>query len=157
MNGQPVWLASVSRLRPNGRTLYVPEWSPRQMREGERLLREVLAGVGDTSRERLFRMNVTLCMHRAATNEEVQAQAPWFLTARGNGLAGGPVEILSETEAGSQSTRPCHHPGKYIIDSSNPHGWIPADCGSCPPCLARSSCALEQLREGTVNEPEPNV
>lgn len=109
------------------------------MREAERKLREMVAGVGNTTRERLFRMNVTLCLHRAATDDEVQSQAPWFLTARGNGLAGGPVQVLSETEPGSPSTRPCHNPKRHIIDGRNDHGWIPVDCGSCVPCLARQA------------------
>ena len=138
MKGQPVWLASVSRIRPNGKTLYVPEWSASQMRSGEKELRAMLEGVGDTSRERLFRMNVTLCLHRAATDEEVAAQPTWFLTAPGNGLAGGPVEVLSETEEGSPSTRPCLKPRRQVIEGGSPFGWIPLDCGLCPPCLARS-------------------
>lgn len=139
MNGQPVWLASISRMRPNGKTLYVPEWSAAQMRDAERRVRELVWGVGNPTRERLFRMNVTLCLHRAATDAEVRAQAPWFLTAPGSGLAGGPVQVLSETEPGSQSTRPCHHPERYPIDRNNTHAWIPIDCGSCVPCLARKA------------------
>ena len=46
MDGQPVWLASISRAR-HGRTFYVPEWTPVQLRQAERLLRCVLEGVGD--------------------------------------------------------------------------------------------------------------
>lgn len=137
MKGQPVWLASVSRIRANGETFYVPEWSPSQLRAAEKLLRGVVAGVGNPDRERLFRMNVTLCLHRAATDEEVAAQPPWFLTARGQGLAGGPVQVLSETEEGSPSTRPCVKPKRYVIDPSSPFGWIPVDCGACESCLAR--------------------
>jgi len=137
MNGQPVWLASISRMRPNGQTLYVPEWSPTQLREAEKSLRQVVEGIGNTKRERLFRMNVTLCLHRAATDEEVGAQPDWFLKAPGNGLAGGPVEVLSETELGAQSTRPCHAPQRLSLRDRNPHAWLPVDCGQCPPCLAR--------------------
>jgi len=132
-----VWLASISRIRPNGQTLYVPEWSESQMRQAERQLREMVEGVGNTTRERLFRMNVTLCLHRAATDDEVAAQPGWFLTCPGNGLAGGPVEVLSETETGSESTRPCRSPKKFVIDPRSPHGWIPTDCGVCEPCVAR--------------------
>lgn len=109
------------------------------MREAERQLREIVEGVGNTHRERLFRMNITLCLHRAATDEEVAAQPEWFRTAPGNGLAGGPVAVLSETEIGSDSTRPCHNPKRFVIDPSSPHGWIPQDCGKCPSCLARES------------------
>lgn len=139
MKGQPVWLASISRIRPNGKTVYVPEWSPSQLRSGEKALRELLIGVGNTSRERLFRMNVTLCLHRAATDAEVAEQPFWFLSAPGNGLAGGPVQVLSETEVGSASTRPCLNPRKYVIDRTSPHGWIPCDCGQCEPCFARAA------------------
>lgn len=109
------------------------------MRAAEKLLRETVAGVGNSARERLFRMNVTLCLHRAATDEEVAAQPPWFLTAPGNGLAGGPVQVLNETEEGSQSTKPCFNPVRYVIDRDSPHGWIPTDCGQCEPCLAREA------------------
>lgn len=136
MNGQPVWLASLSRARPNGQTHYVPEWSQAQFREAERLLRGVVFGVGNPERERLFRMNVTLCLHRAATDEEVAMQPEWFLTAKG-GLAGPPVEIISETEPGSASTRPCANPKRQILDKWNPHGWIPVGCGECESCRAR--------------------
>lgn len=137
MNGQPVWLASISRIRPNWKTLYVPEWSESQRREAERQLRKMVEGVGNTSRERLFRMNVTLCLHRAATKDEVSDQQEWFMTCPGSGLAGGPVEVIFETEIGSESTRPCKTPRKRVIEPENPHGWIPIDCGSCEPCIAR--------------------
>jgi len=117
--------------------VYVPEWSPSQRRDAERLLRRLLDGVGDTTRERLFRMNVTLCLHRAATDAEVTAQPPWFLQAPGYGLAGGPVEVLSETVPGSPSTRPCIAPSRHVLEAGNPHAWIPVDCGQCEPCHAR--------------------
>lgn len=138
MKGQPVWLASISRRRDNGRVLYVPEWSASQRRDAERVLRRVVRGVGNPDRERLFRMNVTLCLHRAATDAEVRAAPPWFLTASGCGLAGGPVEILTETEIGSASTRPCEHPRRRILEPGAVHGWLPVDCGLCEPCRARA-------------------
>lgn len=111
------------------------------MREAERSLRAIVEGVGNVERQRLFRMNVTLCLHKAATNEEVATQSDRFLTANGTGLAGGPVQVLSETEPGSQSTRPCHNPRKFVIDGDNAHGWIPLDCGDCEPCLSRDAVA----------------
>jgi hypothetical protein len=141
MNGQPVWLASISRIRNNGTRFYVPEWSESQLRDAERRLRLVVDGVGDVTKERLFRMNVTLCLHRAATDAEVAAQPDWFLKAPGCGLAGGPVQVLSETIAGSLSTKPCEAPRKQVIDRYSVHGWIPVDCGACEPCRARSKCA----------------
>jgi hypothetical protein len=145
MDGQPVWLASVSRFRSNGRRLYVPEWSLSQMREGERELRRLLVNVGDPLRERVFRMNVTLCLHRAATDAEVEAQPDWFMAAAGNGLAGGPVAVIAETVAGAASTKPCVAPGKTIIDRHSMHGWIPKDCGACEPCRARARFDAESI------------
>lgn len=139
MNGQPVWLASISRRDTKGRRIYTPEWGSAVMGVAERLLRGVVQGVGNTSRERLFRMNVTLCLHRAASDEEVAAQSEEFRCAVGHGLAGGPVEILSETEQGAASTKPCQAPGRHVIDRTSPHGWIPVDCGECEPCRARTS------------------
>jgi hypothetical protein len=144
MGGQPVWLASIGRVdRRNGRRIYVPEWTDRQLLDGVRQLRQVLRGVGNTRRERLFRMNVTLCLHRAATDAEVALQPPWFLTANGCGLAGGPIEILEETEPGTASTKPCAHPRREVIDDTNRYGWIPVDCGTCESCLARAACDVD--------------
>lgn len=139
MDGQPVWLASISRFRPNGNRSYVPEWSASQRRDAERQLRQLLNGVGDVTKERLFRMNVTLCLHRAATDAEVAAQPSWFLTAPGCGLAGGPVEVISETVAGSLSTKPCESPSKQVVDQRSPHGWLAVGCGQCAPCRARTT------------------
>ena len=138
MNGRPVWLASISRVRPNNRTLYVPEWSPAQRRDAERRLRALLEGAGDPTAERLFRMNLTLCLHRAARPDEIEAAPPWFVTAPGIGLAGGPVEILTETIAGAPSTKPCEAPGRRVLEAGHPHAWIPIDCGACAPCVARA-------------------
>jgi len=140
MDGQPVWLASLSRRRPNGRFVYVPDWSGPQRRDAERLLRTVLFGVGDPTRERLFRMNVTLCLHRAATDAEVAAQPAWFLEAPGCGLAGGPVEVLAESVPGALSTKPCERPIREPFDR-HPHGWLPVGCGECGPCRARDEAA----------------
>jgi hypothetical protein len=137
MDGQPVWLASISRKRENGRTIYVPEWSAAQLREAQKKLRQLLDGAGDVSRERLFRMNITLCLHRAATDAEVAAAPEWFLTAKGCGLAGGPVEVLAETVPGAPSTKPCLNPRMQVIEPGNKHAWIPVDCGRCEPCRAR--------------------
>jgi len=137
MNGQPVWLASISRRRPNGRVVYVPDWSAAQRREAEKRLRDLLAGVGDVTQERLFRMNVTLCLHRAASADDLAIAPPWFLTAEGCGLAGGPVEVLSETVPGAASTKPCLSPGRERLEPAHPHAWIPVDCGRCEPCRAR--------------------
>lgn len=141
-----MWLASISRRRPNGRLVYVPDWSASQRRDAERLLRSMVDGVGDATRERLFRMNITLCLHRAVTDAEVAAQPAWFLDARGCGLAGGPVEVLSETVPGALSTKPCAAPHRERFDSSSPHGWIPIGCGLCDSCRARQESAQKWMR-----------
>jgi hypothetical protein len=138
MDGQPVWLASFSRWRGD-LAIAVPRWSQDHLRDGEAELRSMLDGVGDPSRERLFRMNVTLCLHRAATDEEVSRMPSWFHTYPACALAGGPVKVLWENVPGSLSTKPCTKPTKRKLDKRDPLLWLPMDCGRCPPCVARSS------------------
>lgn len=138
MNGQPVWLVSMSLDRPDGRKLPVPRWPSGYRLEAPTRMREVLGGCGDEARERLFRMNVTMCLHRAATDAEVRTQPEWFLSAPGCGLAGGPVEVLWENVPGAASTKPCRAPRKHVLDRSDALMWLPVDCGKCPPCRARA-------------------
>ena len=143
MNGRPVWLASISRRRPSGTTLYVPEWSPAQLREAEKLLLRTLLGVGDPNQERLFRMNITLCLHRAASAWDLSHVPAWFYAAPGTGLAGGPVAILRETVPGRASTKPCLAPIRDPLPGPigiplSPHAWVPKDCGRCEPCRSRA-------------------
>ena len=138
MNGQPVWLASISRWKPNGEPLVVPRWSPEMRLDAETRLRAALSGVGDTARERLFRMNVTLCLHRAATAHEVAQQPEWFHSHPACGLAGGPVEVLWENTLGAASTKPCRNPLKRMLGKSDPLLWLPVDCGRCESCRARA-------------------
>jgi hypothetical protein len=101
-----------------------------------------LKGVGDPKRERLFRMNVTLCLHRVTTDAE--AEYLRVLTfGEADGLAGGPVEVIwSRGLALSDSCRPCEHPGRMLPDPRRPDLWIPTDCAECGPCRARAACAL---------------
>lgn len=137
MDGQPVWLASFSRW--NGDlAIAVPRWSNDALIDGEQRLRTLLSGVGDSSRERLFRMNITLCLHRAATDQEVAQMPPWFHTYPACGLAGGPVKVLWENVPGSESTKPCKAPVKIKLDKRDPLLWLPEDCGKCAPCRARA-------------------
>lgn len=139
MNGQPVWLASISRWR-EGSPVAVPRWSEATRLEAEAALRATLEGVGDSTRERLFRMNVTLCLHRAATAVEVAGQPDWFHTHPAIGLAGGPVEVLWENTLGADSTKPCRHPRKVQFPGAkDPLLWIPQDCGQCRSCRARAT------------------
>lgn len=136
MSGRPVWLASVSRRSAGGRLLATSEWRGRFDR-AYRLMRMHLRAVGDDSRERLFRMNVTLCLHRAVSDAELACfPAGWEKTL--GALAGGPVEVLwSKGLAPSESCLPCHAPGHELLDPNRPDLWVPADCGRCPPCRAR--------------------
>lgn len=142
MRGTPVWLASLSRTsRLTGLPYATGLWTAEMRAEGERLLKEALAGVGDPTRERLFRMNVTLCLHRALTADEVAGLPTSFHQAPPVDLAGGPVEVLWETEEGTPSTRPCVAPHHIPLPGlgSHPMLWLPGDCGACEPCRARAA------------------
>jgi len=138
MRGTPVWLASVSRRSPlNNNLIATGLWSQQTRDESAALLRRVLGPAGDSSRERLFRMNVTLCLHRAITAAAYGALPESFRTAEPTDLAGGPIEVLFESEEGRETTKPCHNPAKISLDPRNPLLWIPTDCNQCPPCIAR--------------------
>jgi len=140
MNGQPVWLASLSTRDKHGEVIATGNLKPYQVREAEVILRKALEGVGDPSRERLFRMNITMCLHRAATDIEVATAPLWWQESPGCGIAGGPVAILWENTPASDSCKPCEKPGHGIIYPSRPDLWFPVDCGSCAPCVARAAC-----------------
>jgi len=137
MGGRPVWLASAS-LRRGREIVATGEWSRTARQRIEQVLLDVLRGVGDRAAERLFRMNVTLCVHRALTPEEEAALPPSFHAGEPVDLAGGPVEILRETFNGAASTRPCERPEHHILDPYRPDLWLPGDCGACEPCRARA-------------------
>ena len=142
MDGVPVYLVSVSRRSPHtNRIRTVPTWSEAEREASITLMREVLAGAGDRRRERLFRMQVTLCLHRALSDDEIAALPAWFHAAEAIDIAGGPVEVLWENVVGKASTRPCERPRKRLLDPSSGQLdlWIPIDCGSCAPCQARSA------------------
>jgi hypothetical protein len=141
MNGQPVWLASISRrskLHP-GKPLATGLWSPQLRDESAALLRRLLGPAGNPARERLFRMNVTLCLHRACTDDEVAALPAYFHDDPPTGLAGGPIEVLWESEPGAATTRPCENPTRTFMGTTDPLLWVPLDCGACEPCRARAA------------------
>ena len=150
MDGQPVWLASLSRSNPITRErLPTTRWSPEQFAEAEDLLSDVLDGVGDESAQRSFRMQITLCRHRRVSDEE-QARLPMdFWDAPPVGLAGGPVAILWETVPGSLSTKPCANPRRKALSLTDPDLWIPIECGECPSCLARARLDADVLVAAT--------
>src|SRR4029453_11044398 len=140
MSGTPVWLASLSRWSPITREpIPTGRWSQVERDGAAALLREVLEGAGDPHRERHFRMNVTFCIHRAISTPEATALPVAFWHWPATGLAGGPVEILWESEPGSPSTRPCLNPTRSRLGSRDPDLWLPVDWGRCPPCLARAA------------------
>jgi hypothetical protein len=121
------------------------------MAESWALLRRCVGPAGNPNRERIFRMNVTVCLHRAATAEDLAQVPAWFHTAEPTDLAGGPVAVLWENEEGSLSTRPCQNPERIPLDRANPLLWFPGDCEQCPPCLAR--LAVQEGRDRATGAP----
>jgi hypothetical protein len=141
MQGRPVWLASLSRRVPGTDNIRATgRWSKKEIEAGYKRLAYALRGVGDPALERLFRMNVTLCLHRAATVEEV-AGLPASWHGDEAGLAGGPIEVLwSKGIEVTDSCLPCKSPKHYVVDRSRPDLWVPIDCRQCGPCRARQAC-----------------
>lgn len=115
MDGQPVWLASVSVAR-FGRRIGTAELTAEAGQMVRQLLFDVMEGVGDLAQQRLFRMNVTTCLHRAASAAEVATLPERFHTSPAIGIAGGPVEVLWETVPGKPSTRPCEKPARRVVN-----------------------------------------
>lgn len=153
MQGRPVWLASVSKRNRQG---IIPNtrWGAYHRREAVDLLKTVLDGVGDPDRGwRLFRMQITYCMHLACSVSEIELLPDEWETIKGSALAGGPVEILDSGHcATTPSVMPCERPAKGRIPtpSFDADVWIPLDCGLCPPCLDRISikAGLDALLHG---------
>jgi hypothetical protein len=142
MDGLPVWLVSVSRRSPlTSRIRTVPTWSEEERQQTIALMRDVLAEAGDRGKERIFRMQVTMCLHRALSDAEIAGLPAWFHAAEAIDIAGGPVEILWENAVGKPSTRPCERPRKRLLDPGTGQLdlWIPLDCGLCAPCQARAA------------------
>jgi hypothetical protein len=104
-------------------------------------MRAALDGAGDRTRERIFRTNITVCLHRAMTEEECSAMPASVWEGEAEGIVGAPVEVLWENVPGGLSTKPCAHPIKQRIPGMDhdAYGWIPIDCGHCPSCRAREA------------------
>lgn len=144
MDGQPVWLCSVSHMdRRTGQIKATGKWDKEEVAMAERLAHSALKGVGDPARERAFRMNITFCIHRAVSDAE-KAAMPRQWDAAPGWLAGGPIEILwSRGIQHRPAAMPCVSPTKVIIEPSRPDLWFPEDCGECEPCLARAAIVAQ--------------
>jgi hypothetical protein len=141
MDGQPVWLASMSYRNKSGQFINTAKWkdSMRILNKRQKpsaVLQDIIGPLGDESKERCFRMNMTMCLHRAATDEEVKS-LPKTWQQQLPGLAGGPIEILWSTVPISDSARPCHAPTPLVAIKNRPDLFIPQDCHQCLPCKAR--------------------
>lgn len=156
MAGWPVWLASVSkRDMQRGGIVPTPRWGNAGLAKAEKILRGVLDGVGDETRERYFRLNVTACFQRALSQAEYDVLPQSWLDAPGVDTAGIPVEVLWEKGIPDiPSTKPCADPGKEFLDRLDLNLWIPVPCGKCPSCLARAELvAKEVARAAALKEP----
>jgi hypothetical protein len=148
MAGVPVLLVSLSRTNlDTGKLMPVGTWSPEWKQRAVEIMRQVVSGLGDPKRERHFRMNATICLHRALTEQEIEQLPAFFHSEAALDSAGGPVEILWENVPGELSTRPCKRPGREQLDSDVPALWIPVDCGVCPSCTARQRVEEEAERK----------
>lgn len=141
MEGRPVWLASVS-YRPDGRTKATGRWPKRIHDRAVRMTNEILEGVGDESREVLFRMNITLCRHRGLTDDEEARLPASFKSFCATDTAGTAVELLWRRGVSSMAVEPCENPGREsLVGNPDPDLWLPIPCGKCPPCRARAHAA----------------
>lgn len=155
MDGRPVWLASFS-LWNQGRNIPTAEWTLATRRKAESQLKTLLQGAGDPSRERVFRMCLTLCYHRGLSPEEEEqlpdAHLPEDQKIIPYDLAGGPLEILRVTGVKeAPSSMPCHSPRKKPLGDGL---FFPLDCGECPPCRAREAIYQEQVAKAEARGKE---
>lgn len=140
MEGRPVWLASVATRDRDGAIVPTGTLSRSMLRENEQLLLRLLGAAGDSSREVLFRMNVTLCLHRGLTDDEEASLPAYFADAEPVDTAGTSVEVLRVRGVTGDAHRPCERPGRSLLPgATNPDLWLPEPCGSCAPCLARDA------------------
>jgi hypothetical protein len=139
MQGWPVWLASISYRDRDGHLIPASDWSRHRRDDAYRWLTRLLVGLGDASRERFFRMQITACLHRAISRREHDRLPTWWHTCEVHDLAGAPVEVYwHKGVPDSDSTRPCESPGRRALDAQDERLWLPVDCGLCAPCRARA-------------------
>lgn len=147
MEGRPAWLASIAMRLPDGSPKLTGEWTRAERRRADKRLDKLLGNVGDPTRERAFRMNLTLCLHRALSDREIATLSDEWKAAPAEFLAGGPVEVLwQKGVADAPSTRPCAEPRmRPLLPGSRV--LVPLDCGRCESCVARESIRLS-VRSG---------
>lgn len=127
-------------MRDRGAIVTTDRWKPDRLARAQANLDYLLDGVGDPTRERSFRMMVTLCRHRALTVEEHDALPVEWHDIPAFDIAGGPVEVLWHHGIPElPSTLPCENPTKVPMGARG--AWFPEDCGTCAPCAARESQA----------------
>jgi hypothetical protein len=139
MDGWPVWLASISRRNPiTGSLVATGDWTGAQMAEIEAMMDTLLDGVGDASRERCFRMCITLCRHRAISGAEHMGLPKEWHEAPAVDLAGAPVELLwTKGIPDRPAAQPCHNPRRQPIGNPFDGLYVPVDCEECETCQAR--------------------
>jgi hypothetical protein len=142
-----VWLASVALHHRSASGPIVPteRWVRRTgtINEAHRLIEQALSGVGDPAREREFRMCVSLCRHRALTEEEAAGLPDWWHDAPAKDVAGGPLEVLWQRGIPrTLSCEPCESPRRRPLPgySRSSGVYIVDECGTCPSCRARAAC-----------------
>lgn len=142
-----MWLASVSARRPDDTIVATTRYSPAMRAQARKYLWAHVRNVGDHNRFRLFRMQVTTCLHVAVSDEELERLPAAWREWPGTALAGGPVEVLEERGIPDiPSTKPCHNPTREPIPGNEYDPgelWVPIDCGRCPPCRARAAIERE--------------
>lgn len=136
-----MWLVSVSH-SIQGVIVPTEVWTrDERVKIADALVNIALTGRGDATRERSFRMNITLCRHRALSQEEHAGLSCDWHASPPQDIAGGPVEILWSSPAmpDTPSMHPCESPERRLIPQlKDPRLWLPIDCGKCPPCEGRA-------------------
>lgn len=146
MDGEPVWLASVS-LRRGGKIIGTEKWNGKRYEMAEKIAHRTLRGVGDDRRERAFRMNITFCIHRALKTAEKEKLPASFFQSPG-GVAGPPVEVLWARGIRHRlAAMPCRNPARSVVIPERPDLWVPNGCESCDPCRARNA----SLSKGNID------
>lgn len=136
-----MWLASASMRNASGEVVGAPRWGHGVNLTAEKLIDEALAGVGDASMERCFRMPVTLCRHRALTDAEAAALPQWWHDAPAIDIAGPLLEVVwSRGIKESPTLQPCAEPGRQPIPGSKQSDlYLIVPCERCASCLARAA------------------